>query len=95
MGTKKQYDANLKAKVALEFIMAKKSVVELSAEHKVPQTNLHDWRAKLLDNAKEIFIPESEKNKQVKLLEQQISSLHKIIGEITVENNFLKKKLKI
>lgn len=95
MVNKKQYDSNLKAKLALEFIRGKKSAVELSAEYKVPQTNLHDWREKLLDNAKEIFIPESEKNKQVKLLEQQISSLHKIIGEITVENNFLKKKLKI
>ena len=95
MVTKKQYDANLKAKLALELITCKKSVIELSAEYKVPQTNLHDWRSKLLDNAKEIFIPESEKNKQVKLLEHQISSLHKIIGEITVENNFLKKKLKL
>ena len=91
MVSKKEYDANLKAKLALEFIAGKKSVVELSAEYKIPQTTLHDWRSKLLDNAKEIFISESEKNKQVKLLEQQISSLHKIIGEITVENNFLKK----
>ncbi len=95
MVNKKQYDANLKAKLALEFISGKKSAVELSAEYKVPQTNLHDWREKLLDNAKEIFIPTGEKNRQVKLLEQQISSLHKVIGEITVENNFLKKKLKL
>ncbi len=36
-----------------------------------------------------------EKNKQLKLKEQEISGLHKVIGEITVENNFLKKKLKV
>ena len=95
MVTKKQYDANLKAKLALEFITGTKSVFELSAEYKVPQTNLHEWKAKLLDNAKEVFIPETEKNKKAKLLEQEISSLHKIIGEITVENNFFKKKLKL
>lgn len=52
----------------MEFIAGKKSAAELSAEYKIPQTNLHDWRSKLLDNAKEIFIPESEKNKQINLL---------------------------
>lgn len=95
MVTKKQYDADLKAKLALEFITGIKSAVELSAEYKIPQTNLHDWKAKLLDNAKEVFIPEHQRNKKVRLLEQEISDLHKIIGEITVENNFFKKKLKL
>ncbi len=42
MVIQKQYDATLKAKLALEFISGKKSAVELSVEYKVPQTNLHD-----------------------------------------------------
>jgi transposase-like protein len=93
MPKKKQYDAKFKAQLALELIKEKKSLVELSAEYKVPQANLHGWKQKLIESATEIFLPEAEKNKLIKLKEQEISLLHKIIGEIVVENNFFKKKL--
>jgi len=95
MANKKQYDNKLKAKLALELLKGSKTVVELSAEYKVPQTNLHEWKTKLVDSASELFLPQSEKNKELKSKEQEVASLHKIIGEITVENNFLKKKLKL
>lgn len=95
MSIKKQYEPGFKSKLAIELISDKKSVVEISSEYKVPQTNLHEWKAKLLDSAKDIFLPESERNKQLKILEQEINGLHRIIGEITVENNFLKKKLRL
>jgi transposase len=95
MVTKKQYDNKFKAKLALELLSGKKSVVELSAEYKVPQTNLHSWKDKLIESASELFLPEAERNKKLKQKEEEVGSLHKVIGEITVENNFLKKKLKI
>ena len=40
---------------------------------------------------KEIFVPVSEKEKQVHQLKQTIEDLQRIIGEVTVENSFLKK----
>jgi transposase-like protein len=95
MSRKKHYENTLKAKLALELLSGKKSAVELSAEHKIPPTNLNMWKNQLVESASELFLPESEKNKQLKLKEQEISGLHKVIGEITVENNFLKKKLKV
>jgi transposase-like protein len=95
MVAKKQYDAKFKAKLALELIREKKSVIEIGAEYKVPQTNLHEWKNRLIASSVDIFLPEAEKNKALKLKEQEISLLHKIIGEITVENNFFKKKLKL
>lgn len=91
MSIKKQYDPGFKAKLAIELVRDKKTVLEISSEYKVPQTNLYEWKTKLLESAKELFLAESERNKQLKILEQEINSLHKIIGEITVENNFLKK----
>ncbi len=89
----KNYDAGFKAKVAIEALKGDKSNVELCAEYKIPNTNLYDWKDKLLKEAKNVFIPESEQNKQRKLLEEEVTKLHKVIGEITVENNYLKKKL--
>ena len=89
------YDHNVKAKLALELISGKKSLVELSSEYKIPQTSIHNWKEKLTEFASELFLPECEKNKELKAKDAEISNLHKIIGEISVENNFLKKKLKI
>jgi hypothetical protein len=94
MSSKKPYEARFKAQLALEAIAGKKSSVELSSEYKVPQSTIGDWEKVLRANATDIFVPESEKNKKMKLLEGDIATLQQIIGELTVENNFLKKKLK-
>jgi|688.fasta_scaffold2064367_2 transposase len=89
----KQYDAKLKAKIAIDALKADKTVLELCTQHNIPKANLHDWKNKLIASAEEIFIPEYEKNRVAKQLKQEIEGLHKLIGEITIENNYLKKKL--
>ncbi len=89
----KTYDAKLKARVALEAIARKKELIEISTEHNISKTTICEWRDKLINEAQEIFIPFHEKDKQVKQLKADIEELQKIIGEVTVENSFLKKKL--
>ena len=83
--TCKIYDAKLKARIALELI----------AEYNMPKSTILECKEKLLNEAQELFIPAYEKEKQVKKLKDTVSDLHKLIGEITIENNFLKKKLSI
>ena len=89
----KNYDAKLKAEVALEAYKGEKSLVEICAAHNLPKSNIRDWENKLITEASSIFTPKHEKEKELKNLKNEIEHLHKIIGEITVENNFLKKKL--
>lgn len=89
----KTYDAKLKAEVALEAISGKRDLIEISTEHNISKTTICEWRDKLLNEAEEVFIPLHEKDKQVKQLKENIEDLHKIIGEVTIENSFLKKKL--
>lgn len=60
---------------------------------KIPSTNLHEWKNKAIENLHQVFIPENEHLKRQKNADEQISALHKLIGEITIENNFLKKKI--
>ena len=91
--TCKIYDAKLKAKVALEAVAGRKELIEISTEHNVSKTTICEWRDKLVSEAEEVFIPLYEKDKQVKQLKEIIEDLHKIIGEVTIENSFLKKKL--
>jgi transposase-like protein len=89
----KSYDAKLKAKVALEAIASKKEIIEISTEHNISKTTICEWRDKLVNEAAEVFVPLYERDKQVKQLKENIEDLHKIIGEVTIENSFLKKKL--
>jgi transposase len=87
----KKYDAQLKAKLALELVSGKKTLIEICTEHKIPKTTLIEWKEKLEKESHDIFLPISERDKKLKQLQNTIQDLHKIIGEITIENNFLKK----
>ncbi len=91
--TCKTYDPKFKAKVAIETIIGKKELIEISSEYNISKTTICEWRDKLMSEATEIFIPPHEKEKQIKQLKENIDELHKIIGEVTIENIFLKKKL--
>jgi transposase len=89
----KTYDAKFKAKVAIEAISSSKDLIEISAAHNVPKTTIIEWKERLLNEASELFISAHEKDKKVKQLTEKIKELHNLIGEITIENNFFKKKL--
>ena len=89
----KSYDAKLKAKIVIEVLKNDADILEVCKNHNVPKTSVIDWKNKLIEEAATIFVPPSEKEKIVRGLKQDISILQNIIGEITVENNFLKKKL--
>jgi transposase len=91
--TCKTYDAKFKAKVAIDAISTSKELIELSVAHNVPKTTIIEWKEKLLNEASELFIPAHEKDRKVKQLNEKIKELHNLIGEITIENNFFKKKL--
>lgn len=93
MKKKSNYTAEFKAKVVIDSMRGTKSNAELCSNYKIPVTTFQQWKDKALENFYQLFIPESEYTKKEKLAEQEIESLHKIIGEITIENNFLKKKL--
>ena len=93
--TCKTYDAKLKAKIALELVSEKKSIIEIASTYNVPKSTILEWKEKLLNEAQELFISTYEKDKQTKKLKDTVSELHKLIGEITIENSFLKKKLSI
>lgn len=87
------YDAKFKAEVALEAIREQKGITEICAENNIPKTNVRDWKEKAEKGLHEIFKPNHEKEKEAKILKAEIEELHKLIGELTIENNYLKKKL--
>ena len=88
--SKKVYDKNFKAKVALEAIREEKTLSELSEQYGVNPNVISRWKKEVLEQLPEIFSRKREKlNKEFKQREEE---LYKEIGKLKVENEFLKKK---
>lgn len=91
----KTHDPKLKAKVALALLKKEREVIEIASEYNLAKSTILEWKEKLEREASEIFMPQNEKDKEVKKLKETISDLQKLIGEITIENNFFKKKWRL
>lgn len=76
-----------KKKVALAALKEDATVQEIACRFGIHATQVHKWKRKLIENADVIF--ESKKNN----FEEKEAKLHEQIGKLTVENNWLKKKL--
>jgi len=81
--------AELKAKVAIESIKGLKTISEISSIYEVHPNQVSVWKKQSLDSAIETFskpnIPE------VKQQEQETDNLYRKIGQLEVENEYLKK----
>jgi len=86
---RKNHGASFKAKVVLEALKERESLSELSQKFGVSQTIITNWKKAFLDNASTIFEPKGK----AKDSEKQVDDLFKQIGQLKVENDWLKKKL--
>jgi transposase-like protein len=93
MAMRKKFEPALKARIALEAIKGEKTLAELSSEYGVHGTQISKWKQELIQRSGEIF--SKPDNSMAQQYEELTDKLHKTIGEITMENNWLKKKLQI
>lgn len=88
---RKRFEAGFKAKVALEAFKGEKTMAELSSEYGVHPNMIGRWKHDLLEGAAGIF---NGKHGQADIgQEEKADKLYKSIGELKVENDWLKKKL--
>ena len=80
-----------KAKVALEAAREERTITEISREYGVHVNQIRAWKRQLLDGAADVFESGSEKKRDQ---EAVVKDLHAKIGELTVERDFLSRKLK-
>jgi len=90
---RKKFEAGFKARVALEAYKGEKTLAELSSEYGAHANMISRWKQELLKGAAEIF--NEGKSKQDNGQEEKADKLYKSIGELKVENDWLKKKLEI
>jgi transposase-like protein len=74
---RKQHSAEFKARVAMTALSGEKTLAELSAEFGVHPTMISGWKQELVTRAGELFA------------QRVIDDLHRKIGQLQVERDFL------
>ena len=89
MTKRRNLSAALKAKVALEAIKGHKTINEIASEFDVHPNQVSTWKKKLLDSSTDAFTRKNEKREED--FESERERLFSQIGQLKVENDFLKK----
>jgi transposase-like protein len=87
---RKQYSADLKAKIAVEAVKGQRTVQEIASHYGIHPTMVTNWKKQLLDGAPEVF--STGKHHEAEADEQQKAELYQQIGKLQVEVDWLKKK---
>ena len=86
---RKKISAELKAKVAIESIKGLKTISEIASMYEVHPNQMSIWKKQYMESAVSIFSkPKSAENQEK---EQQIEALYRKIGQLEMDNDFLKK----
>ena len=89
---RRKHSAEFKARVALEAVKGIKTISEIAQEYEIHPIQVSHWKKELLERLPEIFDRKGETTNRDKDKEQE--HLHKKIGQLTMEVDWLEKKCK-
>lgn len=92
MQKRRKHNAAFKAKIALEAAMNNCTVNEVASKYHVHPTQVSQWKRELFDSASLIF-EQGRKIVQKEEHAREVSNLHQKIGQLTIEIDWMKKKL--
>lgn len=90
MTKKKRHTAKFKFSVALEAAKEVKTLNELASQYGIHSTQISLWKKQLLEGGDSIFSPQKKNGGGQ---QKKLDELHRTIGEVTIERDWLKKKL--
>lgn len=86
---RRKLSAAFKAKVAIMAIQGHKTVNEIATEFGVHPNQVSAWKKKLLESSTDAFTRKNEKREED--FDTEREKLYSQIGQLKVENDFLKK----
>jgi len=89
---RKKFEAGFKARVALEAVKGEKTLAELSSQYGVHSNMIVRWKQEMLQKLPGLFDKKAERRENAQEAEK-VDKLYKAVGELKMENDWLKKKL--
>jgi transposase len=88
--SRRKFSAAFKAKVALEALKGQLTLAELAKKFEVNQVVISRWKSEFVENMATVF----EKSDKPEKDDVDTQELYAQIGQLKVENEFLKKSCK-
>lgn len=92
---RREFSAEYKAKIVVEVLRGEKTISEIASHEDVSPKQIHNWKKEFLENAYRAFsVTKDEREarnmaRDASLREQELMAK---VGQLTVENDWLKKK---
>ncbi len=95
MKKRRTFTPEQKTKIVLELLSEEYSLTEIAAKYEIQPAQITRWKSEFLKNASRAFSKEKDESEDLKKeYEAEVDELHRQLGQLTVENNWLKKKSK-
>lgn len=88
---KRKFSSNFKAKVAIEALKERETIQQLAARYELHPNQISQWKKQFIEGASDAF--SSGTSNESKQLKEERDRLFKKVGQLQVENDFLKKSL--
>lgn len=93
MEKRNRYTSEFKTKVVLEVLREEQTVNEIAAKYEMSPVMISRWKAEFLARASTVFEKKTgDTEKLKKEYESKQEHLEKLVGQLTVEVDWLKKK---
>lgn len=87
---RKRHGSGFKAEVAIAALKGTKTMAELCSEHGVAASQISSWKNHLEEQARALF----EDKRCTKNAQEEVDRLHRVIGQLTAERDFLERVFK-
>ena len=88
----KKFSPVEKYKIAIEAIKGELTQSQITAKYQVHSTQISKWRKQALEYLQAAFSNKLQISSLVEDHEKQLAELYQQVGQLKVENDFLKKK---
>jgi len=89
---RRHFGAKFKTKVVLEALKERDTIQQIASKYELHPNQITNWKKQFLENADQAFSDDTSA-RELKKAEAEREELYKQIGQMKVENEFLKKKL--
>lgn len=85
---RRTFTAEFKANLVIQLLTKEKTVADLSREHGIRDTQIHNWRQEFLERSAKAFAPEEPAGER-----RKVADLERLVGKQSLEIAILKRAL--